>query len=72
MKTALVLVANGSEELETVTVVDVLRRAKIKVLLVAVDPPESETLSHVVGCSNGIRIVADAHLSSLGDKEVSE
>lgn len=65
-KSALVLVANGSEEIETITVVDVLRRAGISVTLASV------TDSTEVECSRKVKVVADAILSTLpiGDFDV--
>lgn len=52
-KTALVPVANGSEEMEAVCIIDILRRAGIEVTVASVE----ETLQ-VTG-SRGTRIVAD-------------
>lgn len=53
----IVLVADGSEELETVTIVDILRRANIKTLLVSIAADMSP-----VKCSRGIHLVPDAFL----------
>ncbi|KAJ2804335.1 hypothetical protein H4R20_002548 [Coemansia guatemalensis] len=61
-KKAIVFVAQGSEEMETVIVVDVLRRAGIQVLVLAV-----EISSGSVTCSRGVRLVPDAY---LGDDSV--
>lgn len=58
-KSALVLVADGSEEIEAVTVVDVLRRAHVKVTVAAVGS------STEITCSRGVRLVADCQLSEL-------
>lgn len=60
----LVLVSDGSEEIETVTVVDVLRRAGALVELSKVD----NNLHHgenkrVCTMSRGIKVVADSHFS---------
>jgi DJ-1 family protein len=49
---ALVLVANGTEEMEAVTVIDVLRRADIHVTVFSLTGKE-------VLCSRGIRLIAD-------------
>ena len=58
----LVPIAHGSESLETVTLVNVLRRASIPVVLASV---ETET---VVNATRDIRLVADAVLADqLGD-----
>ncbi|KAJ2682500.1 hypothetical protein H4R19_007118 [Coemansia spiralis] len=61
-KKALVFVAEGSEEMETVITVDVLRRAGVQVLLLAVG-----VSSGLVACSRGIQIAPDAY---LGDDSV--
>lgn len=55
----LVPVAHGSESLETVTLVNVLRRASIPVRLASI---ETETL---VNATREIRLVADAPLADL-------
>lgn len=60
-KKALVFVANGSEEMETVICVDVLRRAQsIDVTLCALLEGNSE-----VKCSRGVRIVPDISFDEL-------
>ena len=62
-KFCLVLVANGSEEVETISIVDALRRAKINVTLAAV----GENLQ--VKCSRGVQIVADSLFSACNCEE---
>lgn len=57
MKSAIVLLAQGFEEIEAVTVVDVLRRLDVKVTLLGL------TELCVTG-AHGIQITADATLSS--------
>ena len=59
VKKALVLIANGSEEMETVITVDVLRRGGIEVVLAGVDSEET------VVCSRNVKIVPDTALSSV-------
>ncbi|KAJ2763759.1 hypothetical protein IWQ56_004736 [Coemansia nantahalensis] len=61
-KKALVFVAEGSEEMETVITVDVLRRAGVHVVLLAVG-----VSSGLVTCSRGVQIAPDAY---LGDDSV--
>lgn len=61
MKKFLVLVANGSEEIETVIIVDVLRRAGWEVTLTSIH--ESTTLT----CSRQVRLVADTTLTAVAD-----
>ena len=55
-KRALVILAPGAEEMETVISTDVLRRAKINVTLAGLDSAEP------VECSRGVRIVPDKSL----------
>jgi protein DJ-1 len=57
-KTALVILAPGAEEMEVTIVVDVLRRAGVKVTLAGLPG------SAAVTCSRGLRIVPDV---ALGD-----
>lgn len=58
-KRALVLLATGAEEMETVIIVDVLRRAGIEVILAGIDGDEP------VVCSQGVRLLPDAALSDV-------
>ncbi|KAM7535947.1 hypothetical protein Aperf_G00000089013 [Anoplocephala perfoliata] len=58
-KTALVLLAGGAEELETIAVVDILVRAKVKVVIAGVSG------SNVVTCSRGAKIQPDVALSDV-------
>jgi len=51
-KKALVPIADGTEELEAVTIVDVLRRAGVSVTVASVDALQ-------VTCSRGVKLVAD-------------
>ena len=55
-KKALVILASGAEEMETVISTDVLRRAKINVILAGLDSAEP------VECSRKVRIVPDMSL----------
>jgi 4-methyl-5(b-hydroxyethyl)-thiazole monophosphate biosynthesis len=63
MKRVLVFVANGSEEIETMCVVDVLRRAGATVTLASVEPAAQVTLSR------GVVIVADTVLSAADEQQ---
>ena len=56
--TALVPIADGSEDIESVTIIDVLRRAGISVTVASVMP---ERRLQIVA-ARGTRIVADTHL----------
>ncbi len=55
MKSVLVPLANGSEELEAVTILDILRRAGIEAVSASLD-------GHPVRCSRGTMIVPDTSL----------
>lgn len=56
-RTVLVPLAHGSEEIEAVTIIDVLRRAGAAVTAASVE----DTLE--VRCSRGVRLVADASMA---------
>lgn len=62
MKKVLILVANGSEEIETTTLGNVLRRAEVEVTLAGVD-------GKLLRGSRNITIKADIELSELGSAE---
>ena len=53
---ALIAVADGVEELECVTLIDVLRRAEVEVLVASIEARRSVT------CAHGTRLTADAML----------
>lgn len=58
MKRALVLIADGSEEIEAVTVIDILRRAGIEVVVAGLsDDP--------ITASRGVRLIPDRTLDGL-------
>ena len=57
-KSVLVIIADGFEEIEAVTIIDVLRRAEVDVTSAALDELE-------VKGSRGIHVVADTRLDSL-------
>lgn len=59
MKSALVLLATGAEEMETTIVVDVMRRAHIHVVVAGVDGVAPVT------CSRGVKILPDVALEGL-------
>ena len=67
-KKALVLLAEGAEEMETVITVDVLRRGKVDTTLASV-----EGISTTITCSRDVKITADATIKealSLGPYDV--
>jgi len=61
---ALVCLANGSEETEAVTVIDLLVRGGMKVTTAAVNSDDKL----VVLCSRGVRLLADSPLSVVADQ----
>ena len=60
-KKVLVPVADGTEEIEAVTVIDVLRRAGAEVVVCSV---EKEGRLEVV-CSRGVKLVADVNVKDV-------
>ena len=64
-KKVLVPIADGSEEIEAVTVVDVLRRAGAEVVVMSVEDDRNEVV-----CSRGVRIVADKNVRELAGRGV--
>jgi len=61
MKKAIILLANGFEEIEAITPIDLLRRADIEVLTLKVKSQEDSDDLIVTG-SRGIKIIADSFL----------
>jgi 4-methyl-5(b-hydroxyethyl)-thiazole monophosphate biosynthesis len=62
MAKVLIPIADGTEEMEAVIVIDVLRRAKIDVCVASVMPNRKE-----ISASRGVRILADTLLSECLD-----
>ena len=62
MKTVLVTIAPGFEEIETITVVDILRRAGARVTL-------ASTVPGVLKGSRNIKLEPDENLDNIGEKE---
>lgn len=62
MAKVLVALANGSEDIEVVTVIDILRRADIDVIVATVMPELKVTTSH------GVQITADCHIQYCQNK----
>lgn len=63
--TVLVLVAPGSEEIETVAIVDTLVRARIEVLLASCCPAGLRQIR----ASRGVQLVADYHIDELTSRD---
>lgn len=61
-KTILVPIADGTEEIEAVTLIDVLRRAGAQVVVASVDDLQ-------VRASRGVKIVADCRIDDCRDRE---
>ncbi|XP_066920139.1 protein dj-1beta-like [Clytia hemisphaerica] len=61
-KSALVLIADGSEEMEGIISIDVLRRANVNVTVASV------MRSDIVTCSRNVIVKADTNLQSVKDK----
>jgi 4-methyl-5(b-hydroxyethyl)-thiazole monophosphate biosynthesis len=68
MPNALVVVANGSEEIETVGIVDTLRRGEIEVTLAKV-PSETDDDSLIITASRQVKLVADVHFKDVSENE---
>ena len=64
---ALVPVSDGSEEIETVSIVDVLRRAGVQVTLARVASPRGD--GPELTASRGVRLVADASLTDCTGRD---
>ena len=56
---ALIAVADGVEDLETVTLIDVLRRAEIEVVVASIET------RRMITCARGVRLTADAMLNDV-------
>lgn len=63
-KTALVPIADGSEDIESVTIIDVLRRAGIDVTVASVMPEQRTQIT----AARGTRIIADTHIESCSQQ----
>ena len=60
-KRVLVPIADGTEEIEVVTVVDVLRRAGAEVVLASVEDDDRTAVT----CSRGVKIEANCHVKAV-------
>nr|CAG4714833.1 unnamed protein product [Naegleria fowleri] len=68
---ALVCIATGSEEMEAVNIIDVLRRGNIQVTVAKVHDPQQHydpSNLRVIG-SRGVKLEADAHFDDVVDQE---
>lgn len=62
---AMVCLANGSEETEAVTVIDLLVRAGIDVTVAGISGPATRAIV----CSRGVRLLADAPLAAVAGRD---
>ena len=67
-KTALVILAEGAEEMETVIVVDILRRAQVDVKLASMHDKTNVTCSRQVSSSIKFRAVGAVGISGGTDR----
>ena len=65
IKRVMVAIANGSEEIETVSVVDILRRAQAEVTVAKVDGKDGLMST----MSRGVKIEADTRLEKVENEE---
>jgi len=63
VRKVLVPIADGTEEIEAVTVIDVLRRAGAEVTVMSVEDGRNEVV-----CSRGVRLVADANVKDVAGR----
>ncbi|OOE81025.1 DJ-1 family protein [Salinivibrio sp. PR6] len=63
-KRILICIANGTEEMEAVTAIDVMKRAGFNVTVASADPDGALTLT----CSRGVKLVCDAALAMVADQ----
>ena len=63
-KQALVPIADGSEEIEAVTIIDVLRRAGVEVTVASVGVGKTKQIT----AARGTKIVADSFIADCADK----
>lgn len=61
MKNVLVPIANGTEEMEAVIIVDMLRRAGCDVTMAGE--------GNVVVCAHGLRVIPDVDIEDIGDED---
>lgn len=62
MKKVLIPIANGTEEMEAVIIIDILRRAGIHVTIISDDD--------IVTCSRGVKIIPDIKYDQLNTDEI--
>lgn len=67
MPNVCVLLANGFEEIEAVTIIDLLRRADVEVTMIAIEGGDEG--APIVDGSHGISVQADTTLTACDDRE---
>ena len=67
----MVCIANGSEEMETVNIIDVLRRGDLEVIVAKVSNNASEKHDLKVEASRGVKLEADHHFDEVATRDFS-
>lgn len=65
---ALVAISDGTEEIEAVSVIDVLRRADVEVVVAGVGPGGRPAAALAFTASRGVRLLADAALEDVAGR----
>jgi len=66
-KSVLVPVADGAEEIETVSIVDILRRAEVEVIMASAHP--KSTKQPIIQGSRGMGLVCDSYLEDVIERD---
>ena len=69
---AMIVLAHGSEELEAVSIIDVLRLAKFGVSIFTVEGNFRFLETDYVSCGMNVRIIPDKNLNNLNDSEICD
>jgi len=67
----LVCIANGSEEMESVNIIDVLRRGDLEVIVAKISNNESEKKDLKIVASRGVKLEADHHFEEVSSRDFS-
>ena len=61
-KKVLVPIAQGTEEMEAVIIIDMLRRAGVKVIVAGAN--------NIITCSRGVKIIPDKYFSDIDEESI--